>query len=61
MKKDEVILEGVEEYNEGFEVVLAKDSSTGKLCVVALNEGGYNSTWIDAKQLYDELKKFFGD
>ena len=60
-ERTEIVLDGVNEYNEGDEVKLKEDYNTGRLCVVALNEGGYNSTWVDARQLYDKLKEFFGD
>ena len=30
-----------------------------RLCVQAVNEGGYNSTCVDAEQLYKALKNYF--
>ena len=51
------IILNVKEYGEGMEVEL--DIYEGKLCVVAYNECGHNSTWIDAEQLYKELKNYF--
>ena len=51
------IILNAKEYNEEMEVEL--DTYEGKLCVVAYNEAGYNSTWIDAEQLYKELKNYF--
>lgn len=51
------IILNVKEYGEGMEVELG--TYEGKLCVVAYNEGGYNSTWVDAEQLYKELKNYF--
>ena len=29
------------------------------MCVIALNEGGYNSVAIDAKELYYALKDYY--
>lgn len=53
----EKIILNAKEYNEEMEVEL--DTYEGKLCVVAYNEAGYNSTWVDAEQLYKELKNYF--
>ena len=46
---DDVIMNGVTEYNEEMNVVLSKNK--GKFVVEAKNECGYNSTSIDLDQL----------
>ena len=51
------IILNAKEYSEEMKVELA--TYEGKLCVVAYNEAGYNSTWVDAEQLYKELKNYF--
>ena len=56
---ESVVLNGVEEYGEGNTVCLMRDKDSGEMCVVATNECGYNSTWVNAKQLYEKLKEYF--
>ena len=67
---ENIILKNVTEYGEGFDVTLemksvdienenGKEERVKKLCVVAVNEGGYNSVSIDAEQLYNALKKIY--
>jgi hypothetical protein len=53
----EMVLNHVHEYGEGFPVSIEKYD--GKMCVVASNEGGYNSVAIDAKELYYALKDYY--
>lgn len=50
------IMEGVTEYLEGYPVSL-RASESGTLHVVAVNEGGYNSTRVDLLQLISWLRK----
>ena len=52
-----MVLNHVHEYGEGFPVSIEKYN--GKMCVVASNEGGYNSVAIDAKELYYALKDYY--
>lgn len=64
MKLDEeTVLSGVREYGDGNgeegNVFLKMDKESKRLCIVSYNEGGYNSTWIDAEQLYEALKNYF--
>jgi hypothetical protein len=58
-ENEEIVLEGVEEYAEGYDVTLYRKNDNGRLVVCALNEGGYNGVDIDAEQLYNSLKKYF--
>lgn len=60
-KTESIIFDEVMEYNEEYPVELLRDPKNDVLCVVATNEGGYNSTWVDAEQLYKALKEYFGD
>ena len=53
----EKIILNAEEYNERLNVEL--NTVMGRLCVVAYNECGYNTTCVDAEQLYRELKDYF--
>jgi hypothetical protein len=41
------IAHGVREYYEGFNVEIEKQEGNSRWVVVALNEGGYNSTAVD--------------
>lgn len=56
---DTIILENVKEYSEEYPVKLIMDTDSNRLCVVSTNEGGHNSTWVDAEHLYTELNKYF--
>lgn len=47
---------GVREYAEGFPVALWRDEETGRLVVVAENEGGNNSTAVDLLDLIGWLR-----
>ncbi len=50
-----VVMHGVREYGEGMEVEL--DCTTdGESIIVARNEGGYNSTWVDVLDLVRWLR-----
>lgn len=55
MSEDVVVLDGVREYGEEDTVELRVDGR-GRLCVVAINEGGYNSTWVDLLDLIAWLR-----
>ena len=49
-------LVGVREYAEGFPVALWRDEDSGRLLIVAENEGGNNSTAIDLLDLLEWLR-----
>lgn len=53
MSKNTKICEmaGVREHGEGDPVDLYRDGDNGRLCIVAANEGGFNSTWVDLLDL----------
>lgn len=53
----EMVLDHVHEYGENFSVSIEKYH--GKMCVIALNECGYNGVAIDAKELYYALKDYY--
>ena len=53
----EMVLDHVHEYGENFPVSIEKYH--GKMCVIALNEGGHNAVAIDAKELYYALKDYY--
>jgi hypothetical protein len=44
-------LVGVREYGEGQPVSLVADKDNPRLCIVAVNEGGHNSTSVDLLDL----------
>ena len=46
-------MQGVREYGEGFDVELDREASTGRLVIRAKNEGGYNETIVDLRDLID--------
>ena len=50
-----IVMEGVREYCEGMNVKLRADEN-GRLVIVALNEGGYNSTEVDLLDLLTWLE-----
>lgn len=52
-----MILDGVREYSEGFEVELSR-ADNGRLCIVAVNEGGHNCTQVDLLDLLECLRVF---
>lgn len=53
----EIVLDHVHEYSENFPVSIEKYHE--KMCVIALNEGGYKAVAIDAKELYYALKDYY--
>ena len=57
IEEKEMVLDHVHEYGENFPVSIEKYHE--KMCVIALNEGGYNSVAIDAKELYYALKDYY--
>ena len=61
MKKS--IILPVAEYCEGYPVEFVENAEdcNGKCrdVVIASNEGGYNCTWVDARQLYECLKEHY--
>lgn len=57
MPKNTIKMEGVTEYCEGYPVEFGSSEEDGPLCVIAFNEGGYNSTAINVQELVDWLKK----
>ena len=50
-----VTLTGVTEYCEGYAVTMVRRED-GRLVIVAVNEGGQNSTEVDLRHLVDWLK-----
>lgn len=52
---DNIIMAGVREHGEGFPVRLVQDEESGRLCFLASNQGGFDSTMIDARDLADWL------
>lgn len=50
-----IVMEGVREYCEEMDVKL-RTSDNGRLVIVALNEGGHNSTEVDLLDLLEWLK-----
>ncbi len=55
-----IVLHGVEEYAEGMDVKLKKNSF-GSVVIVALNEAGYNSTEVDLGQLLEAVSELMPD
>lgn len=63
----EKITTKISEYNEGYSVIFIKNAENetigGNRCfrdvIVALNEGGFNSVSIDARELYEFLKSVY--
>ena len=55
-KIESTTLHNVREYAEGFDVTLKADEETGRLCIVAMNEGGHNCTAVDLLDLLAWLK-----
>ena len=53
----EMVLDHVHKYSENFPVSIEKYHE--KMCVIALNEGGYNAVAINAKELYYALKDYY--
>lgn len=50
------IMKGVREYTEGDPVELQLDEKTGRMIVVATNEGGCNETAVDVLDLLDWVR-----
>lgn len=62
MRKDDIKMDGVTEYAEGYIVVLgieeAKNTKRGDRPVItAINEGGFNSTSVDVIELLTWIVK----
>ena len=57
-KRDGVVMDGVTEYTEGYEVRLIHSPGAGRnrLAIEAMNEGGFNGVEIDLLQVLDWLK-----
>lgn len=49
----------VREYGEGPPVAFDKDEQTGRDIIIAFNEGGYNNTQVDARDVYEFLKEVY--
>lgn len=49
-------MQGVREYAEGFPVELWRDATTGRLTIMAFNEGKCNSVDIDLEDLLHWLR-----
>lgn len=53
----------VDEYCEGYPVKFIENAedcnNSNRDIIVAVNEGGYNCVWIDARQLYEWLKEHY--
>lgn len=56
MIKLPLIMDGVREYAEGYEVQL-EQTKEGRFVVVARNEGGYNCTEVDLTDLIGWVEK----
>jgi hypothetical protein len=48
---------GVREHSEGYPVELRRNAETGRLAIVARNEGGHNFTEVDLFDLIDWLRQ----
>lgn len=57
MQPIDVEMDGVREYNDELPVKCLFDNPTQRLCVVALNEAGHCSTWVDLLDLLAWLRK----
>ena len=58
MENEKIVLEA-SEMTEGYDVTFIRKGFLDKDVVVAINEGGYNSTYVDAYQLYLDLKRIY--
>ena len=58
MENEKIVLKAAE-MTEGYDVTFIRKGFLDKDVVVAINEGGYNSTYVDAYQLYLDLKKIY--
>ena len=58
MENEKIIL-NASEMSEGFDVVFIKNGYLDEDVVVAMNDNGYGSTYVDAHQLYLDLKKIY--
>lgn len=48
---ESIIMNGVTEENEGYDVVIQRSDTTGRIVVRADNEGGHNGVLIDLESL----------
>lgn len=57
MNKEIAEMDGVKVYGEPHHdtPALFLEERSGRVCVVAWNQGGHDSTWIDAQQLFEWL------
>lgn len=51
------VMDGVREYGAEHTVELHRDDDSGRLVVVATNEGGYNATYVDLIDLLDWVER----
>ena len=51
-----MIINGVREYTEGYPVELVRDPRSGRLSILAKNEGGNNETLVDLLDVVDWLR-----
>ena len=58
MENEKIVL-NASEMSEGFDVVFIKNGYLDQDVVVAMNDSGYGSTYVDAYQLYLDLKKIY--
>lgn len=58
----EIEMVGVREYGERFPVFITRDTERNRICIKALNEGGYNYVKIDLADILDWMdKNYCGD
>ena len=50
------VMEGVTEYSEGYEVELLQTKDNGRWVIMALNQGGFDSTSVDVVDLIAWLR-----
>lgn len=55
MKTEEVVMTGVREYAEGYDVILSRNDE-GRWMIEATNEGGHNGTAVDLLDLLQWLQ-----
>lgn len=58
MENEKIVLEA-SEMTEGYDVTFIRNGFLDKDVVVAINEGGYNFIYVDAYQLYLDLKRIY--
>ena len=50
------VMEGVTEYSEGYEVELLQTKGNGRWVIMAVNQGGFDSTSVDVINLIAWLR-----